>query len=103
MSAALNPRWLAPLLALLTLGAAAQAPVPPTVPAPPSLDNPLNRNPARRASAPSDAVAPLPTDGRDSTTRPTEPAASGFDPVRDAPATLPEAPAPTMGSPKPAL
>jgi hypothetical protein len=83
-----------------SLGAWAQSPLPPPPkPSPPSLDNPLNRNPARRAGLPSDATPPVP-DSRDSTTRPTEAAATPFDPARDSPATSPSTVSPTMGTPQ---
>lgn len=74
--------------------AAAQTTTPGTPPAPAAapnaatptapLRNPLNRNPARRASAPQEP--PTPTDPRDSTVRPvTPPGSDGRDTVLPAP------------------
>lgn len=86
-SAASANRWLiAVMLALCSAPAlvAAQVELPPA----PRLDNPLNRNPLNRRGLSDSAPAAL--DPRNSTTRPTMPAAPRGPDIRDAAPSEPE-------------
>ena len=89
LAGALAPSWVA-----------AQGPAtPPGQGSAQNLNNPLNRNPANRSGGPD--TAPVPVDPRNSTSRPTLPAAPGTPDSRDAAQPAPE-PARDAAPPAPA-